>query len=223
MPGVKEVTLQITSGSFVSLVGSSGSGKTTCLRLIAGLETPTAGKLVVPDRVAMVFQNAALFPWATVLENAAFGLQMLGEDTAQATKKAMMQLEVLGLADSAKLYPRQLSGGQRQRVGIARALAVDPPVLLLDEPFSALDEDVREELRNDILRIWQERRLTIVMISHQIDEAVAMSQKIVVMKDYAIASIHEVDVPYPRPAHAHDVASAVERIRASYHSANMSL
>ena len=215
-PGLVDVSFTIKSGSFTSFVGSSGSGKTTSLRIIAGLEKESSGTVTVPSKSAMVFQNAALFPWITAIENVMFGLRMMGESEAVAYTKAQKYLEILGLQEYAEAYPRLLSGGQRQRVGIARALAVEPPLLLLDEPFSALDEDVRAQLSNDVLRIWQETGITIVMISHQLDEAVALSQQVIVMKQFTVAGIHAVDIPYPRTEHTQEIASMIEKIRATY-------
>ncbi len=215
-PGLVDVSFTINKGSFSSIVGASGSGKTTTLRIIAGLEQETSGHVVVPGRVGMVFQNAALFPWATALENVSFGLQMQGEKPVHVRATAEKYLAMLGLSAQAHLYPRMLSGGQRQRVGIARALAIEPPVLLLDEPFSALDEEVRLELCHDVLRIWQETGITVVMISHQLDEAVALSQKVFVMKQFSVAGTCDINLPYPRHPHAPEVVALVDHVRSIY-------
>lgn len=215
-PGIVDVSFAIRKGSFVSFVGSSGSGKTTSLRIIAGLEKQTEGNVTVPDKIAMVFQNAALFPWATAIENVMFGLKMRGEEDGPSREKAQKYLTMLGLANYADVYPRLLSGGQRQRVGIARALAVEPPVLLLDEPFSALDEDVRMELSEDVLRIWHETGITIVMVSHQLDEAVALSQQVIVMKNFVVAGVFDVPLPYPRSTDSIELREMVSKIRSVY-------
>ena len=217
--GLLDASFTIPAGAFVSLVGPSGAGKTTALRTIAGLEKPTSGSVTVPEKVGLVFQNAALFPWLTALENVMFGLRMQGEPEVSARATAEKYLALLGLSEFASMYPKALSGGQRQRVGIARALAIEPPVLLLDEPFSALDEDVRKELCDDVVKIWQDTGITVVMISHQLDEAVALSQKIYLIKEYHVAATFDVDVPYPRTPNMPQIIDATEQVRAAYHTA----
>ena len=157
---VSNLDFIVNEGEFFCLVGPSGCGKTTILKLIAGIEKPSSGQLIKPENVAMVFQSGALFPWLTVKENVVLGLKMQG----LATTNAEQFLEMVGLKNYLHKYPRELSGGQKQRVGIARALVISPQVLLLDEPFSALDTITTEELHKDLLKIWQETKITIMKI-----------------------------------------------------------
>lgn len=192
---VKDFSLEINKGEFFCLVGPSGCGKSTILKMIAGVEIPDSGVMVKPNNISMVFQSGALFPWLNVLENAAFGLKMQGQKTSQEAHK---YLEMVGLEHLAKKYPRELSGGQRQRVGIARALAVEPEILLLDEPFSALDALTTEELHADLLKIWQETGKTIVMVSHALEEAAFLADRIGVMEMGKLKKVVEVDLQRPR-------------------------
>ena len=186
---LRDVNLTVEPGEFVCVVGASGSGKSTLLRLLDGLLEPTAGTITSggkpvtgpsSDR-AMVFQSDNLMPWSTVIDNVAYGLVISGMRRARARELAAEQLARVGLAGSAHQYPRQLSGGMRQRVNIARALTVNPQVLLLDEPFAALDAQTREIMSAELLRIWNADRKTVVFITHQIDEAVYLADRVVVL------------------------------------------
>ena len=192
--GLANVSLSVAQGEFLCLVGPSGSGKSTILKLIAGLEMPGSGVVTKPDRVSMVFQDGALFPWLTVAENVALVLQAQGDAPATVRRDTAQFLAMIGLQDFTDKFPRDLSGGQRQRVGIARALAVRPKVLLLDEPFSALDIKTTDELHTDLLKIWQAAHgaLTVVMVSHSVEEAVVLADKIVVVLNHSIAAHFEI-------------------------------
>jgi NitT/TauT family transport system ATP-binding protein len=197
-PAVHHLTFSVAEGEFVCLVGPSGCGKTTVLRLVAGLEAPTVGTLKRPDAVAMSFQMGALLPWLTAYENVAFGLRhkrLPEKDVAHRVERELRAMEMLSFHDK---YPADLSGGQRQRVGIARALAVDPVVLLLDEPFSALDPKTTAELHDDLIRVWRETKKTIVMVSHLIEEAVSLADRVILMREGTVDSIFPITLPYPR-------------------------
>jgi NitT/TauT family transport system ATP-binding protein len=202
-----DISFDVADGEFVSLVGPSGCGKTTLLRLMNGLIEPDEGEVRVtgvapqpgPD-LAMVFQSARLLPWRTVAGNIEFALGLRGHGRAESEKRAAALLAAVGLRDFATAFPHQLSGGMQQRVGLARALAVEPKVLLMDEPFAALDAMTREVLRNELLRMWDRRHIAIVFVTHDIDEAVLLSQRIVLMRPRPgrIDEIIDVDLPDPR-------------------------
>ena len=213
---LRDVSFEVTRGEFVCIIGPSGSGKSTILKIIAGIEPEFTGVVVKPENVSMVFQSGALFPWLTVFENVAIGLQMrkLPEDKIRQT--SLQYIEMMGLQNFLIKYPRELSGGQRQRVGIARALAVDPEVLLLDEPFSALDAKITDELHTDILKIWQETKKTIVMVSHLIEEAVTLAERIILMKNFTVAATLTLTLPRPRREQAGDFAREVLQIRREF-------
>ncbi|HVZ66951.1 MAG TPA: ABC transporter ATP-binding protein [Patescibacteria group bacterium] len=197
-PAVLDFNLEIDDGEFFCLVGPSGCGKSTILKLIADLEKPTSGKIEKKGRVAMAFQSAGLFPWLTVKENVEFGMKM--ENLAQHEIKARTSkyIELVSLAEFSNKYPRELSGGQRQRVGLARALAVEPEILLLDEPFSALDPLTTEELHKCVLKIWEETHKTILMVSHLLEEAYLLSDRIGVMRNGELIKIFKVEDTRPR-------------------------
>ncbi len=184
---VTDLNLTVNPGEFFCLVGPSGCGKSTVLKITAGLEQPSSGTVTKPEKVAMVFQSGALLPWLTVEENAQFGLKMTKNPLSPAKKF----LEMLGLESLQNRLPRELSGGQRQRVGIARALAVSPEALLLDEPFSALDATTTEQLHQDLIKIWQETKITILMVSHSLEEAAKLADRVGVMKEGKIVEIVE--------------------------------
>ncbi len=194
---VKNFSLEIQKGDFFCLVGPSGCGKSTVLKLIAGLEEPSSGKIIKPETVGMVFQLGALFPWLAVEDNVGFGLDMKGLSNTEVKHQSLEYLKMVNLENFAKKYPRELSGGQRQRVGIARALAINPEVLLLDEPFSALDFLTTDELHQDLLKIWQETGKTIVMVSHSLEEAVILADKVGVMEEGKLLGV--IDISYERP------------------------
>jgi ABC-type nitrate/sulfonate/bicarbonate transport system ATPase subunit len=197
-PALKDVTLSIAQGEFVCLIGASGCGKTTLLKIIAGLEEPTGGVLKKPANVAMAFQLGALFPWLTVFENAALGLRQKGASESEIERIVEKNLRAMNMHAFTGKYPVDLSGGQRQRVGIARALAVDPEVLLLDEPFSALDPKTTAELHDDLIAIWRETKKTIVMVSHLIEEAVSLADRVILVRDGSVDNIFPIELPYPR-------------------------
>jgi NitT/TauT family transport system ATP-binding protein len=199
------LSFTVGDGEVVALIGPSGCGKTTALRIAMGLETATSGAVSV-DGVAvrgcgydrgMVFQHAELLPWLTALENVEFGLEMKGMRGAALYDTAMKYLTLVGLKDSVKRRPYQLSGGMQQRVGIARALAIDPKVLLMDEPFGALDAQTREILQGELLDIHARTKKTILFVTHDLDEAVLLADRVVVMQHGRLQEI--VTVPLPRP------------------------
>lgn len=183
-----DININIEKGNFVSIVGPSGCGKSTLLYLIAGLEKSDAGSITVsgkkvnkpgPDRV-VVFQEDGLFPWLTVLDNVAYGLKLKGMTKSEVEQKALEVLKMVHLSKYVNAYPHQLSGGMKQRVSIARALVMEPDILLMDEPFSALDEQTRMVLHKELLEIWRKTKVTIFFVTHNIREAVQLSEKVVV-------------------------------------------
>src|SRR5262244_953290 len=207
---LENVDLTIRSGEIVGLLGRSGSGKSTLLRIIAGLIAPSSGNAQCrgepiqgpPNGVAMVFQSFALFPWLTVLQNVELGLEALGIDADERRKRALAAIDLIGLDGFESAYPKELSGGMRQRVGFARALVVNPDVLLLDEPFSALDVLTAETLRGDLLDLWTERRIPtkgIVMVSHNIEEAVEVADRILIFNNDPGRIRAQIPITLPRP------------------------
>ncbi|ASS90305.1 ABC transporter ATP-binding protein [Aeribacillus sp. FSL K6-2848] len=201
----------ITEGEFISFLGPSGCGKSTALRMVAGLGEATEGKVEVfgqnpkeviknTNDVAFVFQDANLLPWRTVLENVMLPLELRGSDKKSRKEDAIKVLEMVGLKDHIKSYPRQLSGGMRMRVSIARALAAKPKLLLMDEPFAALDEITRQTLQTELLEIWKREKMTILFVTHNVFEAVYLSTRIAVLsaRPGRLSSIIDVDLPYPR-------------------------
>ena len=211
---VDGVSLDVRRGEFFVIVGPSGCGKTTLLRILAGLEAPSAGKVELarddPAQAAgsansarpanaMVFQGESIFPWMTVWDNAAYGLKMRGAPAAEIHDVVGTWLAKTGLTRFADRYPYQLSGGMKQRVSIARAFANNPDVLLMDEPFSALDEQNRTLLQEELLRIWDEQKKTVVFITHSVDEAVTLGDRILVMTAHPGRTKALIDVPFARP------------------------
>jgi NitT/TauT family transport system ATP-binding protein len=204
---LENISFDVMPGEFVSLVGPSGCGKTTLLRLINGLIPADEGEVRVegaapvpgPD-LAMVFQSARLLPWLTVVGNIEFVLRLKGLSRSDGAARALALLGAVGLRDFAEAFPHELSGGMQQRVGLARALAVEPKVLLMDEPFAALDAMTREVLRKELLHLWSKRGIAIVFVTHDIDEAVLLSQRIVLLRPRPgrIDSIVDVNLPEPR-------------------------
>jgi len=205
---VDDVTLDVGENEFVSVVGTSGCGKSTLLKLVAGLVPATRGAVHVRDHlvrepfpdVGFVFQQPVLLPWRSVLDNVLFSVEMLGLDPRQYRKPAADLLELTGLSGFESKYPRELSGGMQQRVAICRALLPDPSLLLMDEPFGALDAMTREEMGLELLRIWEERRKTILFVTHSIPEAILLADRVVVMtpRPGRIARVLDIDLPRPR-------------------------
>ncbi|KAA0971753.1 ABC transporter ATP-binding protein [Aureimonas fodinaquatilis] len=204
---LKDINLTVRQGEFVSIVGASGSGKSTLLRIIDGLTPASSGTISVngtpvtrpgKDR-AVVFQQDSLLPWKTVIENVAYGLAINGVKRKEREKTARHFIDVSGLQGFEHHYPHQLSGGMRQRVNVARALAVSPDILLLDEPFAALDAQTREVMQTELLRIWEEEKKTVVLITHQIDEAVFLSDRVVVFSARPGQIREEIEIDLPRP------------------------
>ncbi|MDE2208683.1 MAG: ABC transporter ATP-binding protein [Betaproteobacteria bacterium] len=203
----RDVDLEVGDREVVAIIGPSGCGKTTLLRCIDGLLPLTAGELRVEgepvrgprEGVAMVFQHFGLFPWKTVAQNVAYGLKMAGQRPDAIAAKVAQCIKLVGLAGFEHYYPHQVSGGMQQRCGLARALAVEPRVLLMDEPFGAVDAQTREILQFELLKIWEMRPTTMVFVTHSIDEAVLMGDRIVVLKGRP-SGVHEmVEVDLPRP------------------------
>jgi len=204
------VTMNIHKGEFVSLLGPSGCGKTTLLRIIADLLVPTTGEITVGGetpkdarlkrKYGIVFQGAVLYDWRTVKKNIMLPLEIMHLPKRDCEERAEKMLELVGLKDFAKHYPRQLSGGMQQRVGIARALAIQPEILLMDEPFSALDEFTREKLHEDLLHIWRKTNKTIVFVTHNIQESVFLSDRVCVLSPHPgrISALIDIDLPRPR-------------------------
>ena len=201
------VSITIDAGSFVSIVGPSGCGKSTLLLIIDGLVTSTGGTVAIdgrlvtrpgPDR-AMVFQEASLFPWYSALRNCAYGLECQGVPRRDAEKRARPLLAMVGLAGFEHHYPSELSVGMQQRANLARAIAVDPDVLLMDEPFAALDAQTRELMQAELLNIWAQTRKTVVFITHQIDEAIYLSDRVIVMSARPGRILDDIPISLPRP------------------------
>ncbi|MBV1834168.1 ABC transporter ATP-binding protein [Novacetimonas pomaceti] len=221
------VNLTLRSGEIVGLLGRSGSGKSTLLRIIAGLLTPTSGEVIWKGKkltgpaagVAMVFQSFALFPWLTVQKNVELGLEAKGVAAAEREELAERAIDLIGLGGYENAYPKELSGGMRQRVGLARALVVHPDLLLMDEPFSALDVLTAENLRTDLVELWSERKLpikSILLVTHNIEEAVLMCDRILIFSSNPGRVAHELSVPFDHPRNREDAAfrQFVDRIYA---------
>lgn len=190
---VNALSLTIPKGEFFCFVGPSGCGKSTVLKLIADIEPKTNGTIEKNGKIAMVFQSGALLPWLTVAQNVSFGLTMQGKN-----RSIEEYLHLVDLYPLRNRYPRDLSGGQRQRVGLARALAIEPDILLLDEPFSALDLHTTEELHTYLLEIWQQTKKTIIMVSHSLEEAVLLSDRVGIMRDGELIKVVPITLSRPR-------------------------
>lgn len=211
-----DVSFEIEQGEFFCLVGPSGCGKSTILKIIAELEAPTGGTVETSGKVSMVFQSAGLLPWLTVRQNVEFGMKMHNFSKTKIEQQASKYLQLVNLSDLQKKYSRELSGGQKQRVGLARALAVEPEILLLDEPFSALDTITTGELHNYLLKIWQETGKTIVMVSHLLEEAVLLSDRVGIMKEGKLIKILTIDLPRPRKEEQKDSYEMVTKIKKEF-------
>jgi NitT/TauT family transport system ATP-binding protein len=208
-----DVSLAIRKNEFVSIIGPSGCGKTTLLKMVDGLIPYDSGKIFIegkqitapgPDR-AVVFQSFALLPWRTVLANVEFSLELRHSSKDQRTKTARDYLKRVGLADFENHYPHELSGGMQQRAGLARALAVNPSILLMDEPFGAVDAQTRQLLQEELLELWQRERKTVIFVTHSMDEAVYLSDRVVVMTPRPGKVAEILDVPLPRPRVSEEV------------------
>ena len=207
---LESLDLEVAGGSFTAIIGPNGSGKSTLLRVAAGLLRPSSGTVSVggadprpgDGRVGLVFQQPRLVPWRSTLDNVALPLELSGAAPAPRRERATVALERVGLGSAAPLRPRELSGGMAQRAALARALVTDPPVLLLDEPFSALDALTREAFNAELGRLWFERRRTIVLVTHSVTEALALADRVVVLspRPGRVARVVEVDLPLPRTA-----------------------
>ena len=212
---LEDVTLDVCEGEFLALVGPSGCGKSTLLDLLGGLTPPTSGRILLDGRPitepardrGIVFQQYALFPWRTAAQNVEFGLDIAGLKARERRSRALHYLDLVGLAAFADRYPHELSGGMKQRVAIARSLAYDPEVLLMDEPFAALDAQTRETLQGELLRIWRTTGKTIVFITHGIDEAVVLGQRVAIMTSRPGRIKQVIDVPDKLHSETDDVRS----------------
>jgi len=220
---LEDVTLDVRSGEFLTLVGPSGCGKSTLLDLLGGLTAPTSGRILLDDwpitgparNRGVVFQQYALFPWRTAAQNVEFGLDIAGIKPRERREIAARHLDLVGLSAFADRYPHELSGGMKQRVAIARSLAYDPEVLLMDEPFAALDAQTRETLQGELLRIWRSTGKTLVFITHGIDEAVVLGRRVAIMTSRPGRIKHVIDVPEALRGETEDVRSlpAFGRVR----------
>ena len=208
---LSDVNLDVAEGEFVAVVGPSGCGKSTLMRIMAGLDTPTDGRIETSAAAtdapatlpsAVVFQEQSLFPWMRVAQNVAFAFDSLGLPKAEVDRRVAKELALVGLTDFANAYPHELSGGMKQRAAVARAFAVDPPVLYMDEPFGALDEQTRVGLANELMKLWDSTRKTVVFITHGIEEAVTLADRVVVLSAHpgTVKAIIPIEFPRPRDA-----------------------
>lgn len=210
---LEKISLSIEDGEFVCLVGPSGCGKTTLLRILAGLETQSAGDFTIARSneerplQSMVFQERGIIPWLTVEENVAFGLNMRHLPKSVVKERTAYFLNKVGLTKFAKMYPKELSGGMKQRVSIARAFANDPEILLMDEPFGALDEQNKYILQEELLSIWSETKKTVLFITHSIDEALFLSDRVLLMSSQPGKIVEEIQIDLPRPRKLEEIRS----------------
>jgi NitT/TauT family transport system ATP-binding protein len=222
------LSLAISKGEFVSLIGPSGCGKSTVLKLISGLALPTAGTIAVDgmtpknarEIISFLFQDATLLPWRTVRQNVGLGLELEGVVEARRREKISMLLDLVGLREMANAYPRELSGGMKMRVSIARALATNPRLLLMDEPFAALDEMSRDRLNEELLRLREEQKWTAMFVTHSVAEAVFLSTRIVVLAPNPgrVHVILPIDLPWPRTAALRDTPEFEARVMQVSHA-----
>lgn len=226
-----DVTLDINKGEFISLLGPSGCGKTTLLRIIADLLQPTSGEVTVSGdtprqarlnkKYGIVFQSPVLYDWRTVRKNVMLPLEMMKVGKAERIERADEMLELVGLSEFCNHYPKELSGGMQQRVGIARALVIRPEILLMDEPFSALDEFTREKLQIDLLKIWRKTNKTVIFVTHNIQESVFLSDRVCVLSPHPgrLSAVVDIDIPRPRRLEMRaqpEFSSLVEKVRNSF-------
>jgi NitT/TauT family transport system ATP-binding protein len=219
MEALRDINLGIEENEFVCFIGPSGCGKTTLLRIVAGLEEPTSGTITLdgdpikgpsPER-GMVFQEYSLFPWRTVLANITFGLELRGVPLNERETRSRQYLKMVGLENFETRYPHELSGGMKQRVAIARALVNNPRALLMDEPFGALDAQTRNIMQSELLRIWEEEKKTVVFVTHSVDEAIYLADRIVIMSARPGRIKDIIEIPFPRPRNR--TSSEVNQIR----------
>jgi NitT/TauT family transport system ATP-binding protein len=206
---LKDITFHVKKGEFLGIVGPSGCGKTTLLKIIGGLLDPTEGELILENRIikgpekdiVLVFQeyNRSLFPWRTVLKNVEFSLEISDISDSNKKETAMKYIDMVGLTGFEKYYPWELSGGMQQRVAIARALAYGPKILLMDEPFGSLDARMREELEDELLRIWEELGITIIFVTHDLDEAIYLSDRLLVLSERPAVVVKDITIKLKRP------------------------
>jgi NitT/TauT family transport system ATP-binding protein len=207
LEALRQIDVAVEHGEFISVVGPSGCGKTTFLRMVAGLEPATSGTILIDGQPlrgpgnnrGFVFQNDSLLPWRTVLANALIGPEVAGKVGDRERQRTLDLLKLVGLGGFENYYPRQLSGGMRQRVNLARALAIDPDVLLMDEPFASLDAQTREIMQTELLRIWEQGRKTVLFVTHQIDEAVFLSDRVLVFARRPGRLQENIEIKLPRP------------------------
>lgn len=204
---IDDLSLEVRDHEFLAIVGASGCGKTTLLNVVAGLLPPSDGKAFIDDREitgpgldrTVVFQDDAVFPWFTVRGNVEYGLKVIGAGREERAQRVAHSLDLVGLTGCDALFPRQLSGGMRKRVDVARAIITRPEVLMMDEPFAALDVMTKENLQEQFLEIWNETRMTVVFVTHDLEEAFFMADRVVVMSNHPGRIARVVDVPFPRP------------------------
>jgi NitT/TauT family transport system ATP-binding protein len=207
LEALRQIDAAVEQGEFIAVVGPSGCGKTTFLRMVAGLEPATSGTILIDGQPlrgpgnnrGFVFQNDSLLPWRTVLANALIGPEVAGKVGDRERQRTLDLLKLVGLGGFEHYYPRQLSGGMRQRVNLARALAIDPDVLLMDEPFASLDAQTREIMQTELLRIWEQGRKTVLFVTHQIDEAVFLSDRVLVFARRPGRLQENIEIKLPRP------------------------
>ena len=226
---LQNIDLAVERGEFIAVVGPSGCGKTTFLRMVAGLEPVSSGTILLDGQKlsgpggnrGFVFQNDSLLPWRTVLANALIGPEVMGQVGAKERQRTLDLLKLVGLGGFEGYYPRQLSGGMRQRVNLARALAIDPEILLMDEPFASLDAQTREIMQTELLRIWEQGRKTVLFVTHQIDEAVFLSDRVLVFARRPGRLQESVEIKLPRPrAACHQAQSRIRGLCRSHLAAD---
>jgi NitT/TauT family transport system ATP-binding protein/sulfonate transport system ATP-binding protein len=211
---LRGLDLDVRGGEVLAIVGASGSGKTTLLRVLAGLDSPDSGEVLIDDVTvhgvgrerAVIFQEPRLLPWLTVLGNVAFGLEVRGVPKAEAEERARRYIRLVGLEEFAEAWPRQLSGGMAQRVGIARALTAQPEILLLDEPFGALDAMTKITMQEELTRIWREESVTMILVTHDLEEAIYLADRVLVLPKERGAGFRLIDVRLPRPRDRNEAA-----------------
>lgn len=223
---LRDLQLEVRSGESLAIVGPSGCGKTTLLRVLAGLETPDHGEVLIDGRPvqgvgterAIIFQEPRLLPWLTVLGNVAFGLEMRGKSKTQAELRARHYIRLVGLTEFETAYPRQLSGGMAQRVGIARALTVQPEILLLDEPLGALDAMTKLTMQEELSRIWREEKVTMILVTHDLEEAIFLADRVLVLtkNGASVPRLIDINLARPRDRNESDFVAMRKRLMAEF-------